>query len=59
MANSHPRTLIGNKFSELIIPDHNVKPKWKAQAGFVRKSAVLCPIIYLYHGEVSRYYLME
>ena len=59
MATPHPSTLRVNNFPELIIPDHNVQPKLKAQAGFVRNSLVLCPSLYLYHDEVRRYDLME
>ena len=59
MATPHTRTSRGNNLTEVIIPDQNVQPKLKAQAGFVRKSVVLCPRLYLYHDEVRRYELME
>ena len=44
---------------EVIITDHNVQPKLKAQTGFVIKSVVLYPILYIYHDEVRKYDLME
>ena len=53
MADTHPVTLRGNNFPEAIITDHNVQPKFKAQAGFMRNSVVLCPSLYIYHDEVS------
>ena len=59
MATPHPRTLREKNFPEVIIPDHNVQPKLKAQTGFVRNIVVLCPSLYIYHDEVSRDDLME
>ena len=59
MASTHPRNLIGNKCPEVVITDHNVQPKLKSQAGFVRNSVLLCPRIYLNHNEVKRDDLME
>ena len=59
MATSHPRTLSGNNFPEVINPDHNVQPKLKAHAGFSRKSVLLSPVLNMYHDEVRRDNLME
>ena len=59
MANPHTCALRVKKFPEVIIPDHNVQPKFKAQAGSVRNSVLLCPRLYLYHNEVRRDDLME
>ena len=58
-AATHSCTLRGNEFPDIIFPYHNVQPKLKAQAVFVRKSVVLCPILYIYHDEMRRDYLME
>ena len=58
MATIYPHTLTGSNLLEVIILDHNVQPKLKAYAGFVTNSVVLCPNLYLYHDEVSRYDLM-
>ena len=59
MATTHPINLKGKNFPELIIPDHKVKPKLKAQTYFVIKSVVLCPSLYIYHDEVRIDDLME
>ena len=59
MAAPHPCTLIGKKFPEVIIPDHNSQPKLKSETGFLRKSVVFFPILYLYRDKVSRDDLME
>ena len=37
MDNPHPRNLRVNNFPEVIIPDHNVQTKLKAQADFFEK----------------------
>ena len=59
MATTNPCTLRGNNIPEVIITDHNVQPKLKAQAGFVGKSVVLCPSLYVYHNKLRRHDLME
>ena len=59
MAATHPCNFIGKTFPEVIIPDHNLQQKFKAQAGFMVISVVLCPSLYLYRYEVSRDDLME
>ena len=59
MANTHPHTLRGNQFLEVIITYHNAQPKLKAQAGFVRNIVVLCPSLYPYHDEVMIDEMME
>ena len=59
MANTHPNTLRVNQLPEVIIPDHNVQTKLNTQAGFLINILVLCPILYIYHDEVSRDDLME
>ena len=52
MATTHPQILIGNTFTEVNIPHHNVQPKLKAQAGFVKNSMVLYPSLYIYNDDV-------
>ena len=59
MASTHPRTLRGNKFPEVVITDHNVQPKLKSQEGLTKNSVVLCPRLYIYHDEVGRDDLAE
>ena len=59
VATKYPRILRGKNLPEVIIPDHNFQHKLKAQVGFVRKSVLLCPSLYLYHDEVRRDGLME
>ena len=59
MVTPHPCTLRGEQLPEVIVPDHNVQPKLKSQAGFVRNNAVLCHSIYLYHNEGGVYEPME
>ena len=51
--------LIGKNFPYVIIPDHKIQPKLKAQTGSVRNSVVLCPILYIYHDEVRKYDLIQ
>ena len=52
MVTSHPHNFRVNHFTEVIIPDHNAKPKLKVRAGFVRNMLLLCPKPYLYYNEV-------
>ena len=59
MATPYNCTFRGNNLLEVIIPDHNVQPKLKAQTGFVRNIVVLCPSFYLYHDKERRDDLME
>ena len=59
VAATHPINFTGKKFPETIIPDHNVQPKMKSQADFLRKSAVFFTSLYIYHDEVRIYELME
>ena len=54
MTTPHPCTLRCNKFSEVIITDYNVQPKLKAHTGFLRKSVVLCPSLYIYPDVLRR-----
>ena len=49
MDTPHPRTFIRKNFPGVIITDHNVQPKLKAQEGFVRNSVLLFTILYIYH----------
>ena len=59
MSTSHPCNLRVNKISGVIVPDHNVQTKFKAQAGFLKNSMILYPSTYIYHDEVRRDELME
>ena len=59
MATPHLCTLRGNNFTGVIITYHNVQQKLKAQAGFVGKSVVFCPSLYIYHNKLRRDDLME
>ena len=59
MDNTHPHTLIGNQFPELVNPDNNFKPKLKARAVFFRNILVFFPSLCLNHYEVRIYNLME
>ena len=59
MDTPYPSALIQNNLPDVIIPDHNVQPKFKAQASFVIKSEVLCYSLYLYHDEVRSDDLMK
>ena len=58
MTNPHPCTSRGNQLLDVIILDHNVRPKVKAQAGTVINSVALCPNLYIYDDEVRRYDLI-
>ena len=59
MDTPHPIALILKNFPEVIIPDHNIQAKLKAQASFVRKNGVLCYSLYLYLDEVRSDDLMK
>ena len=55
MASPNSLTLRGNQLPEVIIIDHNARPKLKSHTGFMKMSVVLCPSLYTYHGEVGKY----
>ena len=59
MYNPHPSNLRVNQLPEVIITDHNITPKFKAQSNFVRNIVVFCINLYPYHGEVNIDELIE